>query len=909
MESGNALTTNTHKSRAVDEHQLTVSTAALTALTVITSVLACLEIPNLELSLFDLPILLCLIWHRWTFAVGNWALGAVVGFALWGSQDLTAWSVIYLNTLLFIGFIILLKRSFRQLGLSVVGIGYWLLLGAPLTFILFASHYSDTDLALIATGQRLFSGLLVITLAIAAHFIAVLVQHRLPVFVFGGGRRFTVRMREIAETAAIMAASIPMLILLWALIDSDTEGEIAALFAASDARFESLALSADANLAQQRTLLQSLRSLAAGVDFEQRASSDFDQQLLDTINASDALGFALQAAPDSPVYVSASLATFGVSPADLASALSAGDTSTAVALTDDKEGLTGYLVSLSNPSVMLVYPTPLALWDALYGSDMLGLMSGLKDAGMIDRVSHFHGPSAQELYGISDDAVIVRQEYDYAIWVPPARYVDPNKPFKRLEKLSKSYITFQASDELIASFDRDLYDVDCFRYTVDLWSHIKDSLLNTSFLIFGAALVLFVMAALIEFAVGRFSAPFRQLAKAMEHFSNARPGDTSETFTFDLTTGTNLFRDLALGFNRMEIAVNESAERLAQLNSSYESLLDRASTGFIALDEQGNIDFTNPTARALLDTIDDLPARVTDASKGDTDVVAVNISQDQQTLNLLATQTPRSDLNGEINGQWLIIYDVSSLRSAERKLLAAQRLSTLGELTMGMSHEISQPLQAMTLTVANLKRSLRDTMAQQPALGEKLKRIDGNIHKIANLIKFMQTYGGIGSTSDQLFDPGDCLQEEVARHDQRIASGDPSSNPHALSVKIENACPATARLSGDPEQFALVIHHIIKNAQDAALERQSETPASMTISCGASDERLEISFTDNCGGIAQDALPYVLDPFFTTKDPDKGMGLGLSVSHGIISSMGGEITASNTPNGASFVISVPLSID
>lgn len=90
---------------------------------------------------------------------------------------------------------------------------------------------------------------------------------------------------------------------------------------------------------------------------------------------------------------------------------------------------------------------------------------------------------------------------------------------------------------------------------------------------------------------------------------------------------------------------------------------------------------------------------------------------------------------------------------------------------------------------------------------------------------------------------------------------------------------------------------------------EGEAAASMTINCGASDGRLEISFVDNCGGIAHDALPYVLDPFFTTKVPDKGMGLGLSVSHGIISSMGGAITATNTPIGACVLINVPLSHD
>lgn len=882
------------------EMSFSISAVFLTALTVLSSVLPCIELPNLELSLFDLPILLCLIWHRASFAFANWLLGATIGFLFWGSQDVTAWLVIYLNTLLFIGFIMLVKRSFRHLGLSVVGISYWLLIGTPLSFILFALQYADNDVAIIAVGQRLFSGLLVITLAIAAHFTVVLIQNLLPSFVFGQGRRFTVRMREMAETAAIMAAALPMLFLLWALIDSETEGEIAALFAASDARFESLALSANTNLAEQRALLQDLRSLAEGIDFEERRSSaNFDQQLLNTINANDALGFVLRASNGSPLYLSDSVAETGLLESDLADVLTKQTDAGALALTDDEQGLTGYLLSANDPTLMLIYPTPLSLWDALYGSDMLGLMSGLKDAGMIDRVSHFHGPSAQELYGISAEATIVRQEYDYAIWIPPARRVDAEKPFKRLDKLSRSYITFQASDELIASFDRELYDVDCFRYTVDLWSHIKESLLNASFLIFGAAVVLLIMAALIEFAVGRFSRPFMQLADAMEGFSVARPGGASATFEFDLTTGTNLFRNLALGFNRMEVAVNESTERLAELNSSYESLLSKASIGFIALNDAGQIDYLNPTASHLLTAVEDLPERIGASAKSSSEVVPIDINNQQQAINLLATQAPRTNASGENDGKWLIVYDVSSLRSTERKLLEAQRLSTLGELTMGMSHEISQPLQAMTLTVANLKRSLNNKTPDPLALTEKLTRIDGNLHKIANLIKFMQTYGGIGSTTEESFDLHGCIDEVVAQHSR--------NDETALSVSVENSVPRESRLVGDPEQFGIVIQHIIKNASDAAAAFP-ESEKALQINCEQRDRSIEIVLTDNCGGIAETALPYIFDPFFTTKDPDKGMGLGLSVSQGIITSMSGEITAINRSDGACFSITVPLSL-
>ena len=858
----------------------------------------CIEVPNLELSLFDLPILLTLIWHRWPFAVGNLILGAAAGFVLWGIHDITSWTAIYLNTLLLIGFIILVKRSFRALGLSVVGIAYWLFVGTPVTFMLFSLQFADNSVAIIATGQRLFSGVLVITAAIALHFTVVLIQHRLPDLLFGGERRFTVRMREIAESAAIMAAAIPMLFLLWALIDRDIDADIDMLFAASDARFESLAQAASVNMVEQRDVLRELLSLSGEAGLEQRLSSmGFDDQLLSALNAGDAIGFALQTDAQGSTYLSQELRNTGLKAFDIAEILADTQQAEVFALTDDEEGLTGYVVSTESPLLMLVYATPLALWDALYGADMLGLMSGLEDTGMIDRVSHFHGPSGQELYGISDDAIIVREEYDYAIWIPPARQVSNKKPFKRVERLSKSYITFQASDQLIESFDRDLYDVDCFRYTVDLWSHISATLNNLSFLILAATAVLFIMAALIEYAVGRFSTPFLQLVEAMESFSATRPDQQNEVFKFDLTSGTNLFKLLAQGFNRMETAVHDSTERVVILNSSYESLLNRARIGFIAMDQHGTVEYANPAANELIALAEDIPARIEAATANDDEVVALNIASQHQVVDLLTTQTPRINVNGEQDGKWLIASDVSALRSAERELLAAQRLSTLGQLTEGMAHEISQPLQAMTLTVGNMKRSLRETIKDQPTIGDRLTRLDDNIHRIANLIEFMKTYGGTGSAAAQAFSPADCIAEVIAQHD---------GDAHILNVINESSVDSELSVMGDPKQFALVIDHIFNNARDAALDNPSGTAKSITLTGGQIDGGLEVNLEDNCGGIAESALPKIFDPFFTTKDPDKGMGLGLSVSFGIVTSMGGDITASNTGEGARFTIRIPL---
>lgn len=106
---------------------------------------------------------------------------------------------------------------------------------------------------------------------------------------------------------------------------------------------------------------------------------------------------------------------------------------------------------------------------------------------------------------------------------------------------------------------------------------------------------------------------------------------------------------------------------------------------------------------------------------------------------------------------------------------------------------------------------------------------------------------------------------------------------------------------------------MITNARDAILdEQQTEDHGGLrgviNVSARQSRENMtfEIEINDNGGGIPQSVLDRVFDPFFTTKDVGVGTGLGLSVSYGIVSSMGGTITAQNTDIGCEMLIELPL---
>jgi C4-dicarboxylate-specific signal transduction histidine kinase len=110
------------------------------------------------------------------------------------------------------------------------------------------------------------------------------------------------------------------------------------------------------------------------------------------------------------------------------------------------------------------------------------------------------------------------------------------------------------------------------------------------------------------------------------------------------------------------------------------------------------------------------------------------------------------------------------------------------------------------------------------------------------------------------------------------------------------------RISGYPNEFAQVLVNILYNARDILVEREVPDPQ-IEIMVQQEGERVATMIRDNGGGIAEQDLPHIFDPYFTTKGPDKGTGIGLYMSKTIIEkNMGGKLTARNLKNGAEFRI-------
>jgi signal transduction histidine kinase len=123
-------------------------------------------------------------------------------------------------------------------------------------------------------------------------------------------------------------------------------------------------------------------------------------------------------------------------------------------------------------------------------------------------------------------------------------------------------------------------------------------------------------------------------------------------------------------------------------------------------------------------------------------------------------------------------------------------------------------------------------------------------------------------------------------------------------ITIEISSKDDPVIYGYPNEYSQVILNIFINARDAFLEQGTSKPRVLINIC-KENEKSVVTVTDNAGGIPENVIYKIFDPYFTTKGPDKGTGIGLFMSKTIIEmSMNGKLTVKNTESGAEFRIEV-----
>jgi len=236
------------------------------------------------------------------------------------------------------------------------------------------------------------------------------------------------------------------------------------------------------------------------------------------------------------------------------------------------------------------------------------------------------------------------------------------------------------------------------------------------------------------------------------------------------------------------------------------------------------------------------------------------------------------------------------LRQVQADLAHLGRVTTMGELTASLAHEIRQPISA---ALTNAKTSLRWLGRDNPEVEEAREatsRMIQDVTRAADIISRISLLFKKGALHREPVDINELIREMIV-----LLRGE--ANRYSISIRTELA-EDLPKVTADRVQLQQVFMNLMLNGIDAM--KGMTGGGELTIQSEACDAQLLISVSDTGVGLPPEQADQIFNAFFTTKD--SGTGMGLPISRSIIESHGGRLWAGNSPRGASFQFTLPATV-
>ncbi len=232
-----------------------------------------------------------------------------------------------------------------------------------------------------------------------------------------------------------------------------------------------------------------------------------------------------------------------------------------------------------------------------------------------------------------------------------------------------------------------------------------------------------------------------------------------------------------------------------------------------------------------------------------------------------------------------------NLEEAEQSLQQSQKLAALGEMSAAVSHELNQPLAAMKTYLAGARLLLQRRRHEEAA--SSFQRIDDLIERMGAITRQLKSYARKGGEAFEPVDLRDALTGAITMMEPQLRT---------MKVQMTRTLPRQpVMVLVDRLRLEQVIINLLRNALDAMKEVE---PRELDLLIAEGDEAV-LTVRDNGNGIEN--LDALFEPFYTTKKPGDGVGLGLAISSGIVNDLGGRLTARNSDTGgAVFEVRLPL---
>jgi signal transduction histidine kinase len=231
------------------------------------------------------------------------------------------------------------------------------------------------------------------------------------------------------------------------------------------------------------------------------------------------------------------------------------------------------------------------------------------------------------------------------------------------------------------------------------------------------------------------------------------------------------------------------------------------------------------------------------------------------------------------------------LRSAQEELVRSERLAATGKMTAQLAHEINNPIH-------NIQSCLKTAMSRLPADIKGRELIDvayDEVNRLSRLTGQMLNFYRTSLVDDEMVptDVGELVREVAA-----LSEGELAARKIVVETRIDSGLPL---VRGSRDKLKQVLHNLIVNARDAMPEG-----GHLGLRASTRNGAVIISVKDTGTGISKENLSRIFDAFFTTKGKVSGVGLGLSVSYGIVTQHRGSIEVdSSVGQGSTFTIVLP----
>ncbi len=242
----------------------------------------------------------------------------------------------------------------------------------------------------------------------------------------------------------------------------------------------------------------------------------------------------------------------------------------------------------------------------------------------------------------------------------------------------------------------------------------------------------------------------------------------------------------------------------------------------------------------------------------------------------------------------VVVEDITEQQALEAQLIQSEKMAAVGILVSGLAHELNNPL----TSIAGLSELLLERPAAAGPEREHLRVINEQAERAGRIVHDLLTFVRKGPAEHAAVDLGEVVERTVQLMSYELRR-------RGVTAEVAVA-PGLPPVWGDRHQLQQVALNLVGNAAQAMASLPEGRPRVVKIGVAAEGGRVVLRVADTGPGLTSDVQAQMFSPFFTTKPPGEGTGLGLFVSYGIATAHGGTLAADPRPGeGAELVLSLP----